>query len=265
MALMLSVGLAEVVLHLRAIPSPGPYVEIRPNAPIVEPASPEESRSLMTLGATPVRLVGAPNYYVVPAAGPTILWHHDVQRNKLVAADILPPFSSVQALRLFRQNGLVEVRVTNVVNGYVEATRLSPGDAAAARRAYCAYNAGPSPTNGEILERHSDGVGHLDLENHASEPAVVKLRDQDGSVSVSVFLAPGGHVYLSGLPDLPTRADFAIGEFWSRTCRSFAAGMRAQRVTAFLSLDALTPLAIPPDLPGKAAIVDIPDQAFEQE
>jgi hypothetical protein len=142
---------------------------------------------------------------------------------------------------------------------------LTPGDATAARRAYCAYNAGPAPADGEVLERHAGGPGHLELNNRTTQPAVVKLRDQTGAVAVSVFLAPGGHAAVDGLPDTRFRPDFAIGEFWSRACQTFAAGMRAQRMGGFVSLGALTPLSIPPDLPGEAPPVEIPDQAFEQE
>ena len=37
--------------------------------------------------------------------------------------------------------------------------------ASAARRAYCAYNAGPSPQNGEVLGRHGDGTAHIEISN----------------------------------------------------------------------------------------------------
>jgi len=174
----------------------------------------------------------------------------------------LPPFSALQALRLLRQNGLVEVRVTETETGFVEAGRLTPGDATAARQAYCAYNAGSIPSDGEILERSGSGPGHLELVSRTNQPSVVKLRSQAGAVVATVFLAPGGHAEIDGLPDIRLRPDFAVGEFWSRACRTFAAGMRAQRWSGYLPLNALTPLTIPPDLPGEVLPVDITDQVF---
>ena len=264
MGVILFIGVVEVALHLKAASTPGPQAEIRPNAPVVPPATPAQTRSL-AYGPAPLRLAGTPNYYILPAAAAAMLWRMDMDRKVLVPAGQLPPFSAVQGLRLFCQNGLVEVRVTDSVNGYVEASRLTPGDAAAARRAYCAYNSGPTPEDGEVLQRSGTGTGRLDLENRSAQPAVVKLRDPAGTLVASVFLAPGGHAALDGLPDIRLRPDFAIGEFWSRACGTFAAGMRAQRFGGFYSLAALSPLSIPPDLSGEAPPADIPDQVFEHE
>jgi curved DNA-binding protein CbpA len=263
MVAVLCFGIVEIVRHLTE-PAPARQVEIRPNAPIVVPASPAQSRAL-AFGPEPLRLAGLPNHYVVPTASPTILWRDDPQRNALAPVGQLPPFSSLQALRLFRLTGLVEVRVTDTSIGYVEATRLAPGDVTVARRAYCAFNAGPSPLDGEVLERHGSGPGHLMLDNRLAQPVVIKLRDVTGKVALAVFLAPSGHAQLDGLPDERFRPEYAIGEFWSQACRTFSAGMRAQRLPGYFSLTALTPLAVPPDLPGEAPVIDIPDQAFDRE
>jgi hypothetical protein len=263
MVAMLCLGLWQLVAHLRNQPQVA-MDSIRPNAPVVAPASPDQARTL-AYGPAPVRLPGKVNFYVIPASSPTRLWRQDEVGNRLVPAGQLPAFSSVMGLRLFPQNGLVEVRLTDTSVGFVEAVRLAPGDATVAHRAYCAYNAGPLPTNGEVLERHGSGPGRLELYNRSTQPAVVKLRDQTGSVTAAVYLAPEGHTALEGLPNTLYRPDFAIGELWSRACRSFAAGMRAQRMRGLVSLQALIPLTIPPDLPGEAEPSDIPDQAFEHE
>ncbi len=79
-----------------------------------------------------MRLAGTPNFYVVPAATPAMLWREDPAGHALVPWGTLPPFSAVQGLRLFKANGMVEVKVTDSANGFVEAGRLTPGDAAAA-------------------------------------------------------------------------------------------------------------------------------------
>ena len=261
---VLVVGIYEVVQHLTMLPPLPPRVEIRPNAPVVAPATAEAQR-LATYGPKPVRMPGVPNYYVVPGAGTTVIWRRDEARNAYVSSGQLPPFSAIQALRLFRQNGLVEFKTGDTATAFVEASRLAPGDLGTARRAYCAYNAGPAPGNGEILRQTGTGRGHLELDNRTTQPAVVKLRDAAGTVVLSTYLAPGSHVDLDGIPEGRYRPDFAIGELWSRACNGFAAGMRAQRLGGLFSLDALTPLSIPPDLPGEPAPADIPDLAFERD
>jgi curved DNA-binding protein CbpA len=231
----------------------GAVGEVKPTSGATVPGS--------TGQAAPVRLAGTPNYYIVPAGSPTILWRADAERHSLTAAGQLPPFSAVQALRLFRQNGLVEVRISETSTGLIEATRLAPGGLAAARRAYCAYYAGPPPENGEILERHAAGTDSLELTNRAGQPIVLKLRDAAGALIASVYLAPGGSATISGLPAGRYRPDFAIGELWSRACNGFAAGMRAQRFMEVVPLAALSPLVIPPErtVPPQ----DIPDRLFE--
>jgi len=259
--LVLFVGIWQVTVHLTATPVPR-SAGIRPNAPsLPSNALP----AVQPYGAPPVRLAGTPTHYVVPAAGPTMLWRHDAERNAFVPNGQLPPFSAVQALRLNRQNGLVEVRVSEAATGFVEAGRLTPGNVLAARRGYCAYNAGPAPANGEVLSRRGDGPGRLDLDNHTTQPAAVKLRDSVGNTVVTVYLAPGEHAEVSDLPDVPYQIDFALGELWSRACQNFAAGTWARRLSGPFSLGALTPLSIPPDLPGEKPPVDITDQAFERQ
>jgi hypothetical protein len=193
-----------------------------------------------------------------------MLWRLDPARHALVALGQLPLFSSVQAIRLYRQNGMLEVLVNDQGHGFISADHLAPGNEAAARRAYCGYNAGPAPYDGEMLERRGHGGAALAVENRSVQPAVVKLRNDSGAVVVSVFLGPGGHAVVEGLPSGAFHPEFAIGELWSRACNSFAAGMRAQRMAAALQLPADKPLVVAPDA-GDPPAADIPDQAFEQE
>ena len=115
------------------------------------------------------------------------------------------------------------------------------------------------------ISSHGSGTGRLVLDNRTTQPAVVKLRDATGNMAASVFLGPGGHAEINDLPSGQYRPDFAIGELWSRACNGFAAGMRAQRLARLATLEALSPLTIPPDRPGEAPAADIPDLAFERE
>jgi hypothetical protein len=260
----LCVGVYEITSHLVVAPSPAVSAGIRPNAATVEPLSPSAHRAVL-YGPAPVRLPGIANFYVVPAASPAVLWRHDAERNRMVPMGHLPPFSSVQAVRMVRQTGMLEVLVNDRGgNGFVNADHLMPGDAEAARSAYCSYNAGPTPFDGELLERRGSGNGTLVLENRAVQPAVVKFRDDTGAVIVSVFLGPGSHAELGGLPDGLYRPEFAIGELWSRACNLFAAGMRARRMDEMIRLPGSAPIVLTAD-GGEPAASDVSDQAFEQD
>jgi hypothetical protein len=249
----------QATAHLLA-PTRTVNEQIRPNAATVAPLSASAHEAVL-YGAQPVRLAGSPNFYVVPAATPAVLWRFDPDRNMLLPLGQLPPFSSVQAVRLVRQNGMLEVLVDDHGNGFVSADHLAPGNLAAAHHAYCSYNAGPTPFDGEQLERRGSGPGKLDVENRSVEPAVVKLRDDTGAVALAVFLAPGSHAALDGIPAGNYRTEFAIGELWSRACRSFAAGMRARRLDDPLQVPTENRLVVMPEEQGAA---DIPEQAFER-
>jgi len=209
--------------------------------------------------------VGTATHYVLPAAGTTVLWRHDAGRDAYVPGGHLDDFESVEAVGLVASHGLIEIRLDGGESGYVDAGRLAVGDLAAARRASCAYNAGPSPLNGAILERRGTGASRLTIENRAGQPAVVKLRDAAGKVALSVFLAQRGSATVTGLPDADYRPEFAVGELWSRVCNSFTAGMRAQRLADFAPPAALSPLVVPPTPSAAAPPEDIPDAEFARE
>lgn len=258
---ILCVSVAEAIIHVERPPkvvSAG----IRPNAAAIAPLSAAAHRAAL-YGPAPMHLGGTANFYVIPAPTPAELWRLDTTRRSLVPDRQLPPFSSVQAVRFLRQNGLLEVVVQGQPNGYVEAAHLAPGNAAAARRGYCSYNAGSLPSDGEVFDRAGSGLGRLQLDNRAVQPAVVKLRDASGAVALSVFLAPGGHADLPAPPDGAYTADFAIGELWSRACNTFAAGMRARRLDQAFNIPDHDALEITTDAASLPS-TDIADQAFEQ-
>jgi hypothetical protein len=264
LAAFLCLSVYEVAAHLMTDSKPVAAAGIRPNAATVEPLSPSEHRAVL-YGPAPVRLAGTPNFYVVPAGSAAVLWRLDPDRpNTLVPLAELPPFSAVQAVRLVRQSGMLEVLVNDRMTGFVSADHLMPGDASTAQSAYCSYNSGPAPFNGELLERRGSGAATLALENQAVQPVVVKLRDQAGAVVVALFLGPGGRAELDGLPEGMFRPEFAIGELWSRACNAFAAGMRARRMDADLRLPSAEPLVVAPDA-GGASASDISDQMFGKE
>jgi hypothetical protein len=237
--------------------------DIKPNAVAVQPLSPSAHLAVL-YGPRPVRLGGDPNFYVVPSAGPAVLWRLDPTRSALVPLGQLPLFSSVQAVRLVRQNGMIEIVLNDHANGFISADHLTPGNPDAARQAYCSYNAGPTPQDGEMLDRRGFGSGTIDMENRAMQPAVVKLRDETGAVALSVFLAPGSHAVLDGLPEGTYFTEFAIGELWSRACNTFAAGMRAKRMDAVVKAPGNSHIVVTPDSAAPDS-VDIPDQAFERK
>jgi hypothetical protein len=208
---------------------------------------------------------GPTTHYVLPASREATLWRHDPVHDTFLPAGHVAAFSPLEALSLVPQHGLVEIRLADGGSGFVDASRLTPGDRAAARRAYCAYAAGPAPQNGEVFSREGDGAARFEISNRAAQPVVVKLRNAAGRTAATVFVAPGGTAVVGNLPDAAYRPDFAIGELWSRVCNSFAAGMRAERFAVYILPSGQLPLLIPPDLSVLPAPKDIPDEAFEQE
>jgi hypothetical protein len=244
----------------RVPPAPPPPVA-RPYAPSVPEPSPSPAAPL----AAAVPATGVTTHYIVPAGGAAILWRRGTSRDSYVPMGELPAFSAVQALGVVAPHGLVEIRLADGGSGFVDAARLTPGDGATAHRAYCAYNAGAMPENGEVLAHRGSGPAHMQISNRAGEPAVVKLRDASGRSAATVFVAPGSTMIVANLPDGPYQPEFALGELWSRACQDFAAGMRAQRLDGYRPVSGLSPLIIPPDLSAGPAPVDIPDAAFERE
>jgi curved DNA-binding protein CbpA len=262
MAAVLMVGVFEVGTHLTTPSASDERETIPATAPDVPPLAADDPGPAL-YGPAPVHLAGTPNYYIVPTASAAMLWRVDEGRHTLVTWGKLPAFSSVQALRLLKPSGMVEIKVTDSTNGYVEAGRLTPGDAAAASRAWCTYNSGPTPENGEVLSHTVKGHATLSVTNRTGQLAVMKIRSATGGVVASVFIDPGGETTMDGLPDDPVQLDFATGEVWSRACRGFAAGMRAQRLPGLVSIGAGLRVTIPLDL--KAKPIDLTDQAFEQQ
>jgi hypothetical protein len=232
---------------------------IRPFAPSVPAVRPPPPTQMVATASGPT------THYVLPAGNDTVVWRHDVERDAYLPAGHIAAFSPVRALSLVSQHGLVEIGLADGGSGFIDALRLAPGDRAAAHRADCAYNAGPSPRNGEVLARHGVGTARVAISNRAAQPAVVKLRDASGQAAATVFVAPGDSAIVANLPNTVYRLDFALGELWSRSCNSFAAGMRAQRFPGYLTPSGKSPLVIPPDLSVAPAPVDIPDAAFERE
>ena len=211
------------------------------------------------------RLAGRADHFVLPGLGPARVFAASPQgarpqEGPLRAIAALPDFATVHVLGYGPGRRLAAIRLAGGRIGFVAALRLAPGGRVAARAAFCADRAGPTPPNGAVLARAGHGPGWFVAINHDLEPAVVKLRDGAGRVVGSLYLRPGGRGVLRDLPAGPWVVDLAVGELWSRACRRFAAGERAQRFRFRLGSGSI--LAIPPDLPAPAMPADIPDRAF---
>jgi len=206
----------------------------------------------------PMTLVGTPTHYVLPTGGAAPLWRYDTAARRYLPAARLEPFTGVAVLAAPERDGMLEVRVS-AGQGFIDATRLAPGGTQAARRAYCGYNAGPPLAPGEVLVRHGSGDAALAIENTNAEPAVLKLRDAQGAVALSVS-APQGVTQVAGLAPGDYTAEYATGTLWSRACGSFIAGQRSWRLPAPVSLSRDAHLTIP--LP---AATEIPPDAFSNE
>ncbi|MBW4092159.1 MAG: J domain-containing protein [Proteobacteria bacterium] len=205
---------------------------------------------------------GPVDHFLLPGLGAATVWQGDPARGGLRPVARLAPFATVHVLGFAPGRRFAAIRLAGGAIGFVAADRLSAGDRAAARQAFCADRAGPAPTDGEVLAGAGSGPGRFAIVNRGAEPAVVKLRDATGRVVRSVFVAPGGRAVLAQVPDGPWTVDLAVGELWSRACNRFAAGEQAQRFRFPIGSGSI--LAVPPDLPPRAMPVAIPDRAFAQ-
>ena len=93
-------------------------MDVPATAPTVAPQVPPAA-------SHPVRLAGTPNVYVLPAGSPALVLRYDQPHNAFVPIGQLPPFSAVQALRVLRDHGLVEIRLTPTTTGFIDASRLA--------------------------------------------------------------------------------------------------------------------------------------------
>ena len=246
-----------LVVELAGSASPEPPAVARAFVPAVPTTRPAAAVVAVPVG-------GGASHYVLPGGDTAVVWRRDATSDSFHPGGRIADFTAVQALSMVPQHGLVEVRLADGGSGFIDASRLTPGDRRKAQQAYCAFNAGAPPRNGEVLSRRGQGSARLAISNRSDQPAVVKLRDASGRSIASVFLEPSGATEV-GLPNGVYRPDFALGEIWSRACDSFTAGMRAQRFAGYGSVPGLSPLVIPPDISMAPAPVDIPDQAFEQD
>lgn len=260
--LVLGFGLVEIVAHLRSPPHEA-EANIRPNAPVVAPLNPDQQKAVL-YGPTPARLSGEPNAYVKPGPNGAVLWQADPAHRALKRVGELPAFSMLHVLRTDPQTGFAEILITGAMTGLVSIQHIAAGDATAARQAYCSYNTGPPPQDGELLERHASGPGKLVVENHAPQPAVMKLRNASGGVALAVYLGPGSRTEVASVPGGAYQAEFGTGELWSRACNGFTANSRTGKLDEMVRSPGAAPVVIAPDAQG-SPWAEITPEAFEQE
>ena len=251
LCLVLVIGFLQLSDQGPSLPSLPP-----PRAPIAPKPAPPPVMAAPT---------GSSTHFVRPTGDDARLWQYDPTRDTYLPAGQVAAFTPVWLVRLVPEHGLAQIALADGSSGFVDAARLIPGDRAAAHRAYCAFDAGASPANGELLALRATGPARLEVSDRGTLPAVVKLRNRAGETVAAVYVLPGRSATLDNLPDDEYRPEFAVGELWSRACKGFAAGMRAQRFASFASPAQLSPLVIPPGLSAAAPPVDISDEVFERE
>jgi hypothetical protein len=225
-ALVAATVLAIVLLIRAGEPEPRPQAASEPVT--IAAAQPEPQPP-----APPPALAGTPDHYVLPGSGPATVWQGDPAGGPLTSGAALAAFAPVHVPARPSPEGLLPIALAGGGVGFVDAARLMPGDALAARRASCAYLAGRPPTDGEVLAGGSSrGAARATLANASSGPAVVTLRDGSGALVAQVYLEPRGIARLAGLPGGPWTAEVAFGELWSRACSGFVAGERMARAPA---------------------------------
>lgn len=249
-------GIAGLVLAIRLLGDVG-------EAPPPPPTSTQVPLPRSAPPLAELKPAGTPDHYMTPQSGSATVWRYDPSRGYNVAIGTLAPFSPVEAGA--QRDGMTEIRLAGGATGLVETRRLVPGDAAAARHAYCIDSAGAPPANGEILARQGTGSAQARIENHSELSTVVKLRGEDGASAATVFLAPNGRAQVNDLPPGLYRLDVAFGELWSRACGAFEAGMRAQHFGQPIDLTTQRDIGVPPGLSDGLAPVDIPDAEFQRD
>ena len=260
----LGLGLAAVILlalwqvgqHFMT-PAP-PRVTAVVSRPV--PALPTpDTESARETPPPPALLAG--DHFIGPAASPAALWRRAPDRPGYVRAGQLEAFTPVAVLQSANAEGRAEIRANPGISGFVEATRLVPGDAKAARRASCLYHAGAAPRGGSLLVRPSGGPGLVAVENREDRPAVLTLRGQDHKIAGSAYLTARGKATIDQLPPSRYQVEFAVGDLWSAECGMFMAGMRAKRIAEPMLLKETARLIIS----ATTAAEDISDDAFARK
>jgi len=262
----LGVGLAVVTLLAvaqvgwRLLMAPTPSLRRLENPPLASvpmPAMP--ARDEPARPDPPALLAG--DHFIAPASSPAILWQRTDDRTGYMRAGQLEAFVPVALLRPVAEDGRAEIRAPNGQSGFVDATRLLPGDARAARHAACLYNAGAPPRGGTVLVRPPGGAASAMVENREDRPIVFKLRDAAGAVAGAIYLTPRGQGTIGNLVAGRYRAEFAVGDLWSAGCGMFMAGMRARRLPQPRDLSGVVRFSIS----AATAADDISDDEFRRE
>ncbi len=236
---------ALVLVAMLSAGDPGSRKVASAKAPEPAPAAPAAS---VPPTITPAALTGTPDHYVLPGPEPATLWLGDHAGHNLVPKGQLPAYTALHVLDVPAPDGLMPVALAGGAVGYVEATRLMPGDRLVAWREACADNSGPPPVNGELLAGGGGGDARVTLANASTSPAVVTLTDAAGNVIVRIYLAPRGSARVAGLPPGPWTTEIAFGDLWSRACSAFVVGSRVVRPAGALPSNGV--LAIGPQAPN---------------
>ncbi len=257
--LALAIGLGGLG---RSRPPPAARSLGRAAPPAAAPSTPQSPPTALPTAPPPLPTSEASNGYVLPAGDAATLWRRGSGDSRYLPAGQLAPFTSLVTAPEPIPGGMVAVRTADGRDGFVYADRVAPGDAAAAMKARCIYEAGPPPANNEILARRGTGRAAIAVQNLRDQPVVLKMRDASGASAASVFISPRATVTLDHLPAGDYRPEFAFGELWSHGCGRFMAGMRPQRFTDFERLDEIgaARYRLPPD-----DAVDETDDEFNRE
>ena len=246
--------------------SPVPRAMAVSSAPVAGSGSTREERGREERGRDePARpdppALQAGDHFIAPATGPAILWQRAPEQRGYVRAGLLEAFAPVALMHQVSADGHAEIRTASGVSGFVDATRLLPGDATAARRAACLYHSGAPPRGGSLLVRPSGGPVQAVVENREDRPVVFKLRDARNVVVGAIYLSPRGQGTIGNLPVGRYRGEFAVGDLWSTMCQQFMAGMRAQRLPDMPELSGTARFIVS----GSSGAADISDDEFRRE
>lgn len=171
-------------------------------------------------------------YYVSAAESPLPIWHKAL-RGEFVQDGFIQPFTSIKLLQSRPTDDLAEVRFADGSSGYMDPHNIRPGDAKAAKEAYCLYKPGPPLSNQRILDRIGSGPNKVTIENKGDQPAVVIMRSALGVRAVRLLVDAHSTAFVDQFPSGLHRPEFRLGDSWSQKCNDIFGHRHTQRFPDF--------------------------------
>lgn len=212
-----------------------PNVQASPPSKQVDDLSAQTKRTQPDIGGLSIVSAASPKlqmYYALAAGSPISVWHKTPQGGYLQNG-FIEPFTNVELLRSFPADHLAEVRFADGSSGYMDPRSIGPGDAMAAKEAYCLYKPGRPLNNQKILSRTGSGPYKITIENQGSQPAIVVMRSALGRSAITLLINAYNVAYVDQFSSGLYRPEFRFGDNWSQKCGDIFGHRHTQRFPSF--------------------------------